>query len=104
MKKIVTHSNIIFWFILILTLSSCYYLLFRNTRVLSYRNQLSVQQMFVDIGYHDEFKTDIYDRYTYLDMLFSFKPLESKYWYSDEEISKYHLELVDEASKFYLFK
>lgn len=34
-----------------------------------------------------------------MEMVFSFKPIKSRYWYTEEEIQKYQLNLVDEASE-----
>lgn len=53
--------------------------------------------MFVDTEYHDEFVDNIYERYSYYDYFFSFKPLKSEYWFTEEEVNKYQLELVDKA-------
>lgn len=74
-----------------------YYGAFRSVKALGYINQLSIQRMFVDTEYHDEFVDNIYERYSYYDYFFSFKPLESKYWFTEEEVNKYQLELVDKA-------
>jgi len=74
-----------------------YYGIFRSVKALEYINQLSIQRMFVDIEYHDEFVDNIYKRHSYYDYFFSFKPLESKYWFTEEEVNKYQLELVDKA-------
>ena len=46
---------------------------------------------------HDSFVKDIYNRYTYYDYFFSFKPLKSEYWFTKEEVNKYQLKLVDKA-------
>lgn len=67
------------------------------TSVFDYITQLSIQRMFVDTEYHDEFVNNIYERYSYYDYFFSFKPMESKYWFTEEEVNKYKLELVDES-------
>lgn len=74
-----------------------YYGIFRSFKVFDYITQLSIQRMFVDIEYHDEFVNNIYERYSYYDYFFSFKPMESKYWFTEEEVNKYKLELVDES-------
>ena len=55
--------------------------------------------MYVGIDYHDEYEETIYKRYSYTEMFLSFKPMESKYWFTEEEIEKYKLELVDNAVK-----
>ena len=80
-----------------------YYGVFRSVKALSYINQLSIQCMFVDSEYHDEFVDNIYERYSYYDYFFSFKPLESKYWFTKEEVNKYKLELVDKAAELLKF-
>lgn len=74
-----------------------YYGIFRSVKALGYINQLSIQRMFVDTEYHDEFVYNIYERYSYYDYFFSFKPLKSEYWFTEEEVKKYQLELVDKA-------
>ena len=91
-------KNIRFWIVLcVVMLGLCFYGIYRNNKVFSYRNQLVIQRMFVDIEYHDDFIEKIEKRYTYTDMFLSFKPLESKYWFTREEVEKYKLNLVDEA-------
>ena len=76
----------------------CGYLsLHRNNQVFFFRNQLWAQRFFVDIYDHDDFVNNIEDRYSYIRLLFSFKPLKTTYWFTPEEIEKYRLNLVDEA-------
>ena len=84
-----------FIILMIFSLGFCYYGLFRSIKALHYINQLSIQRLYMDIENHDSFVKDIYNRYTYYDYFFSFKPLKSKYWFSEEEVDKYKLELVD---------
>lgn len=86
-----------YFLVLIVVVSFCYYGMFRSVKALHYINQLSVQRLYMDIERHDSFVKDIYNRYTYYDYFFSFKPLESKYWFTEEEVNKYQLELVDKA-------
>lgn len=74
-----------------------YYGAFRSVKALHYINKLSVQRLYMDSERHDSFVKDIYNRYTYYDYFFSFKPLESKYWFTEEEVNKYQLKLVDKA-------
>lgn len=100
MKKIDTYL-ICFWFTFVSLITLCFYGMYRNNMVLSYRDQLSIQSIFVDIDYHDEFVDNIYKRYSYMDMFLSFRPMKSKYWFTNEEIEKYELERVDEASKLF---
>ena len=99
MKKI---SSRFFLISLMFVVGLGYYGIFRNNKVLSYKMQLSVQRLYVDTKYYHEFKENILGRYTYFDFLFSFKPLKSKYWFTEEEVEKYELERVDEASEFRL--
>ena len=82
---------------LIVVVSFCYCGVFRSAKVLHYINQLSIQRMYVGIENHDSFVKDIYNRYTYYDYFFSFKPLKSEYWFTKEEVNKYQLKLVDYA-------
>ena len=96
MKKI-SFRQVFFYIFITMLIGLCYYFLFRNNAVFHYKSQLGVQCLFVDIRYHDEFVKEILGRYTYDDFFFSFKPLESKYWFSEEEINKYQLYLVDKA-------
>ena len=91
MKRII---NIV---LLVAILGLLYYGIYRNNKVRSYRNQLAIQSMYVDIDYHDVYEETIYKRYSYTEMFLSFKPMESKYWFTEEEIEKYKLELVDNA-------
>lgn len=82
---------------LIVVVSFCYYGMFRSIKALHYINQLSIQRLYMDIERHDSFVKDIYNRYTYYDYFFSFKPLKSEYWFTKEEVDKYQLELVDKV-------
>lgn len=82
---------------LIVIILFCYYGMFRSTKALDYINQLSIQRLYMDIERHDSFVKDIYSRYTYYDYFFSFKPLKSEYWFTEEEVNKYQLKLVDKA-------
>ena len=82
---------------LIVVVSYGYYGIFRSVNALGYINQLSIQRLYMDIERHDSFVKDIYNRYTYYDYFFSFKPLKSEYWFTKEEVNKYQLELVDKA-------
>lgn len=88
-----------FYILLVLLVGLCYYFLWRNNQVFAYRNQLHVQRLWMDYDIHQEYIDSIEHRYTYMEMVFSFKPIKSRYWYTEEEIQKYQLNLVDEASK-----
>ena len=98
MSKYKFYLSMDFLVVLILV-SMCYYGLYRNMRVKSYKDQLVVQRLWMDLDNHDDYIKNIESRYTYWDFFFSFKPMESRYWFSQEEIDKYQLELVDEASE-----
>lgn len=91
------HSFAIRSLFLVVVISLCYYGVFRSAKVLHYINQLSVQSLYVGIENYDSFVKDIYNRYTYYDYFFSFKPLKSEYWFTKEEVNKYQLKLVDKA-------
>lgn len=80
-------------------LAICYYGIYRCIIVKSYTNQLVVQRLWMDLDNHENFIKDIESRYTYWDFFFSFKPMKSKYWFTQKEIERYKLELVDEASE-----
>lgn len=86
-----------FYILLFLLVGLCYYFLWRNNQVFAYRNQLFVQRLWMGYDIHQEYIDSIEHRYTYMEMMFSFKPLKSRYWYTEEEIKKYQLNLVDEA-------
>lgn len=90
-------STIVFGLLSLLSIGICFYGIHRNNEVLKFRNQLFFQIMFVDIDVHDEYKECIYNQYSYNEMFFSFKPLKSRYWFSEKEIKKYKLDLVDKA-------
>ena len=92
-EKIKTLSTIL------ILLAICFYGVYRNNKVFSYRSQLWVQRLWMDYDKHDDYIKEIESRYTYFDFFFSFKPMKSKYWFTQEEIDKYRLELVDEACK-----
>jgi hypothetical protein len=84
---------------ILILLAICYYGMYRNHKVSSYKSQLWVQRLWMDYDKHDDYIREIENRYTYYDFFFSFKPMKSKYWFTQEEIDKYRLELVDEACK-----
>ena len=80
----------------------------RNNKVFLFRNEINWQYLYVDrdiyLEHHDDLQK-LYERYTYGEMLLSFKPLKVKNWFTEEEISQYNLKLVDErCSKFFTFK
>lgn len=85
--------------VVLILVSICYYGLYRSMIVKSYKDQLGIQRLWMDLDNHENFIKDIENRYTYFDFFFSFKPMKSKYWFTQEEIDKYKLELVDKASE-----
>lgn len=91
------HSFAIRFLFLIVVISLCYYGMFRSAKALHYINQLSIHSLYMNFENHDSFVKDIYNRYTYYDYFFSFKPLKSEYWFTEEEVNKYQLKLVDYA-------
>lgn len=86
-----------FYILLFLLVGFCFYFAWRNNQVFAYRNQLCVQRLWMSYDIHQEYIDSIENRYTYMEMVFSFKPIKSRYWYTEEEIQKYQLNLVDEA-------
>lgn len=96
---IMKYLHTIHFLFLIVVVSFCYYGIFRSIKALHYINQLSIHCLFMDIENHDSFVRDIYNRYTYYDYFFSFKPLKSEYWFTKEEVNRYQLKLVDKTVK-----
>ena len=88
-----------FYILLFLLVGFSFYFSWRNNQVFAYRNQLFVQRLWMDYDIHQEYIDSIENRYTYMEMVFSFKPIKSRYWYTEEENQKYQLNLVDEASE-----
>lgn len=67
------------------------YILHRNIRVFNFRTDISRLefQREVEIIRKDpsiSFR-DLHDKYTYNQMLYSFKPLKLKYWFTEKEIN-----------------
>ena len=91
------HYILLFWFQMSILIGFCFYFGWCNNQVFAYRNQLFVQRLWMGYDIHQEYIDRIEHRYTYMEMLFSFKPIKSCYWYTEEEIQKYQLNLVDEA-------
>lgn len=68
------------------------YLLHRNDSVYKFRRYIiervfeaKIRAINKGVFYLDEYD-DIYDKYSYDDMLYSFKPLKLEYWFTQEEI------------------
>ena len=72
-----------------------YYGLYRNEQTYLFRNRLRWQTLALKADKFQEYNDSIYSRYSYNDFMYSFKPLKVKYWYTEEEIEKYKLYLVD---------
>lgn len=68
---------------LIASLMYCFFLFYRNIKVLKFRLALT-DLVFNDFDYMK--KLDIQNRVSYEQMLFSFKPLKLESYYSTEEI------------------
>lgn len=87
-------TRIFEWFLIFLLLMITY-LMLRNIFVYSFKRKIvSMSEAY------DRRKIDAYifdfdsafdwfcDQYTYEEMLFSFKPLKLKYWYTEEELTE----------------
>lgn len=92
--------NILISFI-ILILAANLYILIRNEKVFVFRPYILgraydelLRILHEDIdkckSMHKEWDK-IYDRHSYNKMLFSFKPLKSEQWFTEEEIKKFNL-------------
>lgn len=69
-------------------------LLIRNNHILIFRNKLlwhDWNNIPVLSEEYATYRTDIYEKYSYNQYLFSFKPLKVEYWFTTEEIEKYNL-------------
>ena len=72
-----------------------YYGLYRNEQTYLFRHRLRWQALALKADKFQEYNDSICSRYSYNDFMYSFKPLKVKYWYTEEEIEKYKLYLVD---------
>lgn len=83
--------SVLFIFLIIF----CIYLLFRSHKVLKFRHfliDLAYKYAYEEIikgnfNYKTVYEQFVY-KYTYANMLFSFKPLKLESWYTKEEIEK----------------
>lgn len=96
MKKRISLSLLIFYIVMGVVISFLYYGLYRNEQTFSFHKKLLCQSFALKADKIQEYNDSICYRYSYTDFLFSFKPLKVKYWYTEEEIEKYKLYLVDE--------
>lgn len=91
-----THLSLHIPYIVLATIISFfYYGLYRNEQTYLFRHRLRWQTLALKADKFQEYKDSIYPRYSYTDFMYSFKPLKVKYWYTEEEIEKYKLYLVD---------
>jgi hypothetical protein len=92
--------NISIAIIIILLVATNYFLIYRNYKVYILRNKIidlcsEYNSRHIDKHYPYKFfksRSDAYawflNKYSYIDMTFSFKKLELECWYTKEEISK----------------
>lgn len=66
----------------------------RDSAVFNFRTQLFFQHWYVEDEYQDEYLRLI-STYTRDTLLYSTKPLRTKYWFTEEQIEKYKLYMVD---------
>ena len=95
-KRRVSLSLLVFYIVLCVVIPFLYYGLYRNEQTFLFRNKLLWQTFALKADKIQEYNDSICHRYSYTDFLFSFKPLKVKYWYTEGEIEKYKLYLVDE--------
>lgn len=91
MKNFLRHFPIeIFMLVLLL-----YGAFIRNNHVFLFRNRISSQVFWLDYTVDRDSFWNMYNKYSYEEMLFSSKPLKASKWYTEEEIKRFHLENVD---------
>lgn len=95
MKKRTNFSLRILSIVLMTMISFFYYGLYRNEQTYLFRHRLRWHTLALKAYKFKEYNDSIYSRYSYNDFMYSFKPLKVKYWYTEEEIEKYKLYLVD---------
>lgn len=92
--------NILISFIILIVAANLY-ILIRNEKVFVFRtyildrayNEL-LRILYEGIDKYESMHKEwnkIYDRHSYNKMLFSFKPLKSEHWFTEEEIKKFNL-------------
>ena len=69
----------------LIAIGFCFYVLYRNSRVYKFRNQL-LEAMY-DSGYFLELEDEFYE-VSYGLMVFSFKPLRMDQWFSEDFCEK----------------
>lgn len=64
------------------------YLLFRNSKVYKFRTRIIDLETYKYLAEKSYEKNpyELHDRYTYAEMLYSFKPLKLEYWFTKEEV------------------
>lgn len=98
MKRRISLSLPVFYIVMWTIISFLFYFgVYRNNLTYSFRYRLVWQTLALKADKIQEYKDSIYSRYSYTDFMFSFKPLKVKYWYTEEEIEKYKLYLVDKV-------
>ena len=84
--------GILFIGISLLAFVSSLYFAIRNERVYLFREILSDMAYEYQVRHTYESRKDVFqwfcNKHSYNEMLFSFKPLKLKYWFSDEEIKE----------------
>ena len=75
---------------LLLILSICFYIFFRNNKVLAFHDNLSGYNLTSNADDYNVYQDSVYLRYTYNDYLFSLKPLETRYWFTEKDVSIYN--------------
>lgn len=92
MKRRINFSRPVFWAIILFLF---YFGVYRNNQTCLFKMRLIEQAFELKSDKLQEYNDSIYPRYSYMDFMFSFKPFKVKYWYTEEEIEKYKLYLVD---------
>lgn len=92
--------NILISFIILIVAANLYVAI-RNDKVFTFRKYIIYRAynemssiLHKDIDKYESMYEEwdkIYDRHPYYKMLFSFKPLKSEHWFTEEEIKKFNL-------------
>ena len=61
------------------------YVLIRNNKVYKFRTHL-INLIYKGVANNFLEKKELLDKYTYNNMLYSFKPLKFKYWFTEKEL------------------
>lgn len=70
------------------------YVLIRNNKVYKFRTHL-IDLIYKDVGNNFWEKKELLDKYTYNNMLYSFKPLKMECWFTDDELKSLGYERKD---------